>query len=61
MANLTDPFDAYAMALIQHGHGRDWVRRNEAGLRVRFAHDREPFPVPVVPEPARRGRYEELD
>jgi len=59
MQSLTDPFHAYANALIQLGHDRHWIRRNEPAMRKRFAMD--PTPFPPLPEPVRvRDRYEEL-
>jgi len=60
MANSTDPFHAYAQGLIMLGHDRHWIRRNEPGLRARFAADPQPFPPVAPPEPRQRDRYEEL-
>lgn len=57
---MTDPFVNYLTTLVSYGHDRNWVRRNEPGLRVRFESDPEPFlPLPD-PDPPGRDRYEEI-
>ncbi|WP_068092712.1 hypothetical protein [Novosphingobium rosa] len=55
-----DPFVAYAEALIQHGHDRHWIRRNEPALRRRFAVDQVPFPPAAPPDLGERDRYGEI-
>lgn len=60
MANSTDPFIAYANALIRLGHDADWIRHNEAEMRRRFERDPTPFPPAPPPRRPAADRYEEL-
>lgn len=60
MANSTDPFIAYANALIHLGHDPNWLRHHESAMRERFARDPRPFPPPAPPRERPRDRYGEL-
>jgi hypothetical protein len=53
-------FDHWLARLPQKGYDRDWIRRNEPALRVRFAVDQSEMPPCPQPSVALRDRYEEL-
>ena len=59
MASLIE-FDAWLQTLPALGYDRDWIRRNEAALRSRFATDTSPMPPCPQPTVRVKDRYEEL-